>query len=149
MKLKHPLDKVFITQLFGLNPQVYKQFGLKGHNGIDYRTKFIDSPLGKRYVTAAADGVIEEVRYDLKGYGIHIRQRLSDGSLLIYGHLTKPYVALKAKVKAGDRIGLTGNTGFSSGPHLHFEYRPAGWEKNGKNGYGGSIDPLPYFVWLE
>lgn len=142
MKLQWPLDKVFITQFFGANPKVYAQFGLKGHNGIDLRTRYADSPLGHRYVTAAADGVIEEIRHDIAGYGIHIRQRMADGSLIIYGHLAKPYVALKAKVKAGDRIALTDNTGFSSGPHLHFEVRPAPIAAN--NGYAGAVDPLPF-----
>ena len=141
--LKYPLDKVFITQKFGENPDTYKKFGLKGHDGVDFRTRFVDSPLGRRYVTACADGTIEEIRYDIKGYGIHIRQRLWDGSLLIYGHLTKPYVALKAKVKAGDRIALSGNTGFSSAPHLHLEWRPK--DLKPKNGFAGAEDPIAFF----
>lgn len=144
MKLLKPIDKWYITQLFGKNPKIYAKYGLKGHNGIDLRTRFADSPLGRRYVIASADGVIEEVRYDLGGYGVHIRQRLPDGSLLIYGHLTKPYVAIKTKVKAGQRIGLTGNTGASTGPHLHFEFRPAPIQTN--NGYAGAVDPLPFML---
>jgi len=142
MRLIHPIDKVFITQGFGERPKVYAQFGLQGHDGLDYRTRFIDSPLGHRYVMAAADGVIEEIRYDIKGYGIHIRQRLADGSLLIYGHLSKPYIGLKQKVKAGDRIALTGNTGFSTASHLHFEVRPAPIQAN--NGYAGAVDPKQF-----
>lgn len=148
MKLQHPIDKQYITQVFGARPEVYKQFGLKGHNGIDYRTRYIDSPLGRRYITAAADGVIREVRYDLKGYGIHVRIDHPDGSLTIYGHLTKPYVIKGQKVKAGERIGLSGNTGFSSAPHLHFEYRPKGWEKS-NNGFAGAVDPLPFLPPLK
>ena len=146
MKLLHPLDKVVITQGFGLNPQIYKQFGLKGHDGLDYRTRFVDSPLGRRYVTAAADGVVEIVRADAAGYGTHIRLRHQDGSMTIYGHLTKSYVSKGDKVVAGQRIALSGNTGFSTAPHLHFEYRPAGWEKNTNNGYAGAVDPLPFIV---
>jgi len=142
--LFYPIDKIYITQKFGERPEVYKQFGLKGHNGVDFRTRFIDSPLGKRYVTAAAEGYVEEVRYDVNGYGIHIRLRHLDGSMTIYGHLTKPYVSRNDKIKAGQRIGLTGNTGFSSGAHLHFEYRPAGWENNKGNGYAGAVDPIPF-----
>lgn len=142
LTLQHPLDKVYITQKFGERPEVYKQFGLAGHDGIDYRTMYLDSPLGRRYVTAAADGTIEEIRYDIAGYGVHIRQRLDDGTLLIYGHLTKPYVALKSFVKAGQQIALTGNTGFSSAPHLHFEVRPSPLKS--KNGYAGAVDPLQF-----
>lgn len=143
-RFRYPLDKVFVTQKFGERPEVYKQFGLKAHNGVDFRTRFIDSPLGRRYVTACADGVIEEIRYDIRGYGTHIRQRLVDGSLLIYGHLTKPYVGIKDKVIAGQRIALTGNTGFSSAPHLHLEWRPSPLKPD--NGYAGAVDPLPFFV---
>ena len=145
MQLLKPIDRWVVTQEFGANPKVYKQFGLKGHNGIDLRTRFVDSPLGRRYVVAAHDGVVETVRVDIKGYGTHIRLRGKDGCLTIYGHLTKPYVQIGDKVKGGDRIGLTGNTGFSTAPHLHFEYRPAGWEKS-KNGYAGAVDPLPFIV---
>mgnify|MGYP003553134487 FL=1 len=144
MKLLYPLDKIFVTQKFGANPGVYSRFNLDGHNGVDFRTRFIDSPLGRRYVTASADGTIEIVRADAGGYGTHIRIRHSDGSMTIYGHLTKSYVSKGDRVKAGQRIGLTGNTGFSSGPHLHWEYRPAGWEKNTNNGYAGAVDPLRF-----
>ena len=146
MKLLKPLDKWYVTQPFGGNPQVYGKFGLKGHNGIDLRTRFVDSPLGHRYVTASHEGIIEVVRADASGYGTHIRLRGTDGCMSIYGHLSKSYVSKDQKVKAGERIGLTGNTGFSSGPHLHMEYRPSGWEKKTKNGFAGAVDPLPFFI---
>ena len=127
-----------------MNPQIYARFGMKGHDGIDLRTRFLDSPLGHRYVTAAGDGICE-VRLDgASGYGNHVRIHHSDGSMTIYGHLAKAYVYQKQVVKAGQRIGLSGNTGFSSGPHLHFEYRPAGCDVN--NGYFGAVDPLPFIV---
>lgn len=134
--LYHPLDRVYITQEFGARPAVYKQFGLKGHNGVDYRTRFMDSPLGKRYVSSCADGVVKEVRWDVRGYGVHIRIEHEDG-LSLYGHLTKPYVQKGDKVKAQQIIGLTGNTGFSSAPHLHFEWRPYPIKSN--NGYAGAM----------
>lgn len=143
--LYHPLDTVYITQGFGARPDVYRPMGLKGHNGRDYRTRFIDSPLGRRYVSAAADGVVETVRWDTRGYGVHVRIRHADGSLTIYGHFTKPYVQKGDKVKAQQIIGLSGNTGFSSAPHLHFEFRPAGWE-NSANGYAGAVDPSPFML---
>lgn len=146
MKLLLPLDKWVITQSFGANPQIYARFGLKGHNGVDARVRFLDSPLGRRYVMAAAPGVVEVVRADAGGYGTHIRLRHPDGSMTIYGHLTKSYVSKKDQVMAGQRIGLTGNTGFSSGPHLHFEYRDSGWENHRNDGWGGATDPTPYFI---
>lgn len=144
-KLAWPIDKVYITQRFGERPEVYKIFALKGHNGIDFRTRFIDSPLGRRYITAAAEGVVEVVRDDRsKGYGLHIRIRHQDKSMTIYGHLSKTYVRQGQSVASGSRIGLSGNSGFSSAPHLHFEYRPTGWEKKTSNGFAGAVDPLPF-----
>lgn len=144
LKLLLPIDKVFITQKFGERPAYYRKYGLPGHNGVDFRTRFIDSPLGRRYVTASADGVIDVIRNDKGGYGTHIRQRMADGSLLIYGHLTKAYVSNKQIVKAGQRIGLTGNTGDSSGPHLHWEYRLPGWEKSSAAEYWNAVDPMKF-----
>ena len=141
-----PLDKVFITQAFGERPAVYAKFGLKAHNGLDFRTRFIDSPLGRRYVSAAQDGIVETVRLDIKGYGTHIRLRHADGSMTLYGHLTKPYVQKGDKVLAQQIIGLSGNTGFSSAPHLHFELRQAHWEDHKTNGYAGAVDPAPYML---
>lgn len=144
MKLFYPIDKIYITQKFGEKPNVYAKFGLNGHNGVDFRTRFFDSPLGRRYVTASAPGVVEIVRADAGGYGTHIRLRHSDGSMTIYGHLTKSYVSKNDCVMARQRIGLTGNTGFSSGPHLHWEYRDVGWESYRNSGWGGACDPIPF-----
>ena len=140
--LLKPLDKWFVTQPFGANPQIYSRFGMKGHDGIDLRTRFIDSPLGHRPVMAAADGWCE-VRMDgASGYGNHVRIHHPDGSLTIYGHLLKPYVWQKEIVKAGQKIGLSDNSGFSTGAHLHFELRLPDCDI--RNGYFGAVDPLPF-----
>lgn len=140
--MKYPIDKIFITQRFGENPQVYGQFGMKGHNGVDFRTRFVDSPLGRRYITAAMDGVVIEVGNQGKtGYGVFVRLQHQGTEQTIYGHLTKPYVVKGQKVKAGERVGLSGNTGFSSGPHLHFGWRPDKWLKNYNNGFKGYANP--------
>jgi len=140
--LIHPLDKVYITQKFGEHPAVYKKFGMKGHDGIDYKTRYVDSPLARRYVTAAHSGTVVEVREDKTGYGTHIRLYKKGLGLTIYGHLTRSYVSKGQIVKVGERIGLTGNTGFSSGPHLHFEFRKEPLKAD--NGYYGAVDPLLY-----
>jgi len=135
-----PLDKVFITQSFGVNPAIYAKYGMKGHDGIDLRVRFVDSPLGRRYIKASRDGWCE-CRWDRTGYGYHVRVHHPDGALTIYGHMSKILVANKQIVKQGQHIGLTGTTGFSSGPHLHFEVRPPNC--NVKNGFAGAVDPIP------
>lgn len=143
--LRWPLDKRVVTQNFGENPKVYQPMGLKAHSGVDFRTRFVDSPLAHREVYAARDGKVEVVRDDKKaGYGLHVRIRHTDGSLTIYGHLYVAQVAKDQPVVEGQVIGLSGNSGFSSGPHLHFEYRPGNADT--KNGYAGAIDPLPLLM---
>jgi murein DD-endopeptidase MepM/ murein hydrolase activator NlpD len=58
--------------------------------------------------------------------------------MTIYGHLSKTIVAKGQIVKAGQLLGYTGNTGFSSAPHLHWEMRPLPLKSN--NGYAGAAD---------
>lgn len=139
---KLPLDKIYITQRFAENPQFYKKYGIPGHNGLDFRTKFSDTPLGKRYIYAVDDGkVIKVVIAKLGGYGTYVTLQHKDGSITIYGHQYVPKVKLGQVVLAGAIIGISDNTGDSSGPHLHLGYKPPKW--NPKNGYNGYVDPLP------
>lgn len=86
------------------------------HTGVDYPV-----PVGTQ-VYAVSDGVIANANWG-KAYGKQVVQELPDGSFVIYAHLSKTQVAPGTKVKLGDKIGLSGNTGNSSGPHLHFERR--------------------------
>ncbi len=153
-----PIDACYITQGFGENPQYYKKYGMPGHNGTDFRTRFFPgqninsynkailkeygySWLGKREIYSVADGVIEQARYDRNGYGTHIRLRLKTGELVIYGHLQSILVKKGAIVAGGVRIALSDNTGDSTAPHLHFEVRPT--TGNAAN-YYGAVDPMPY-----
>ena len=101
----------------------------KGHKGIDYAL-----PLGTP-VLAAADGIVERAGVDNTGYGnmILIRHLWNDGT--VYAHLRNWSVQVGQKVKAGEIIGYSGNTGNSTGPHLHFEYRTV------CNDYKSAIDP--------
>lgn len=101
------------------------------YGGIDYAV-----PNGTEIV-AGFDGTVE-VRKQPDGYGNHIRLKSADGHTLVYGHLRDMVVANGAKVKQGDLLGYTDNTGFSSGPHLHFELR---------NPAGKPIDPESYLVY--
>jgi len=149
--LLQPIDKVYITQPFGVNPQMYAKYGMRGHNGIDYRTRFIDSPLGRRYVTAPKDGTIIELGNEGKaGYGIFVRmegRKHPDGNEQhVFGHLKKWYVIFGQKVKMGELIALTDNTGASTGSHLHWGWRPAGWKKSYRNGFKGYEDQSKFII---
>jgi GH25 family lysozyme M1 (1,4-beta-N-acetylmuramidase) len=144
-----PIDKVYITQKFGENPAMYARYGMKGHNGIDFRTRFIDSPLGKRYVTAPQSGVITEIRdQGASGYGKYVRmecEKDKDGNEQhIFAHLKKAYVYIGQQIEQGDLIALTDNTGASTGSHLHWGYRPPGWKRIYDNGFKGYIDQINF-----
>lgn len=143
--MKYPLKKIQITQKFGSNSQMYKQFRLKGHNGIDFRTRFDDTPKGRCYVYAAKQGTVIAVGNEGKrGYGKFIRIQHYKDEQTVYAHLHTAKVKVGQKVKTGELIGITDNTGFSTGPHLHFGFRPWNWKQLTKNGYSGYVDPLPF-----
>lgn len=138
----HPIDPVFITQEFGGNPAVYQQFGLKGHNGLDYRTKYPDSKTGKRAVRAPYWGTVTAIGDEKKaGYGKFIRIQFTDLSSCVLAHLDSVSIKVGDKVNPGDTIAISDNTGFSSAAHLHFGFRPANFDAT--NGFSGYVNQLP------
>lgn len=144
-----PLDKIHITQFFGndfiINGKwAYKSMGMKGHNGIDFRVRFTDSPLGRRYITPIFKGKVIAAGWD-DGYGWHVRVQHRGNSQTIYGHgHRKPYVSVGDEVTEETVILLSGSTGFSTAPHLHLGLRPENYDYN--NGYFGYVDPMPYLL---
>ncbi len=135
MPLRKPFDGNYrITQLFGKNPQNYTQFGLKGHEGIDYGL-----PNGVA-ILAAYDGTVAEAG-EQKQYGNYVKLVHAWGET-VYAHLEKLSVAEGDKVKAGDVLGHSDNTGNSTGAHLHFGMRLNPFSRN--DGWAGFSDPLPY-----
>jgi murein DD-endopeptidase MepM/ murein hydrolase activator NlpD len=98
------------------------------HTGIDMAV-----PVGTE-VIAVADGKIEPANWG-KSYGIQAVQKVA-GGWVIYAHLSELDVKPGQEVKKGQKIGKSGNTGNSSGPHLHFEMRD-----NIRWSAGTDIDP--------
>lgn len=138
-----------ITQRFGANYNHYKGMGWKiGHSGLDIRTKTSTFPSGiGTPIVAVRGGTIRYAGWhfyangEKTGYGIAIEIDHTDGTRTLYGHLSKVHVKKGQKVSAGERIADGGNTGNSSGPHLHFEL----WKPPfNTNGVWGRIDPTPY-----
>jgi Peptidase family M23 len=99
------------------------------HAGID-----IAGPIGTP-VVSAADGVIVSSSYQGGGYGNVIDVQHSDGSMTRYGHNSRLIASVGQTVKQGQHIADMGNTGRSTGPHLHFEIHPNG---------GNTVNPLAY-----
>lgn len=98
-----------------------KTQGLHGHNGIDF-----GSPVGTPVLAAAAGSVIiaRSSGYN-GGYGLYIVVNHANGTQTLYSHLSGVGVSVGDKVEKGQVIGKVGNSGKSTGPHLHFEIRGA------------------------
>ncbi len=103
-------------------------FGEDGHSGLDIMG-YTGQP-----VTAAGSGVVTNLVQSDAGYGWRIDVDHGGGIVTLYAHLSEFNVSLGDRVSAGQRIGSVGNTGLSTGPHLHFEVRTA----------GHPVDPLDY-----
>lgn len=105
------------------NRKVNSVFGprwKRQHEGLDVKVYIGDT------IRAAFDGKVRICRYEGRGYGYYIVIRHPNGLETLYGHLSKQIVKKDQIVRAGEPIGLGGNTGRSSGSHLHFETRLLG-----------------------
>ncbi len=111
-----------LTQRFG---------GAGGHPGID-----LGAPMGTQVVAAHA-GTVIYAGWE-SGYGNFVQILHANNVVTCYAHLSRIDVRVGQQVDTGQQLGLEGSTGFSTGPHLHFEVR-----LNGQN--GAKIDPL---AWL-
>lgn len=90
------------------------------HKGLDIKVYIGDT------IRAAFSGKVRIVRYEARGYGKYVVIRHPNGLETIYGHMSKQLVRENQEVRAGEPIGLGGNTGRSTGSHLHFETRLCG-----------------------
>jgi len=126
-----PLKNARLTSSYGyrIHPITKKR---KFHRGMDLKAKM------RTPVKATANGVVVYVRTRDRGdFGRVIKIQHSFGFMTIYAHLNKSNVKLGDVIRKGDVIGLTGNSGRSSGPHLHYEVR-----------YGGKIlNPRDFIKW--
>ena len=107
--------------------KVTSQFGIRNrrmHNGIDLKVQTGDT------IRSAFSGKIRLKGYERRGYGYYLVIRHPNGLETVYGHLSAFLVSENEIVKAGQPIGLGGNTGRSTGSHLHFETRFLGQALN-------------------
>lgn len=105
-----PTTNTKITDIFGYRPRRRRV-----HQGLDIKVQTGDT------IYAAFDGKVRITNYQRRGYGHYVVVRHNNGIETLYAHLSKKLVKVNQNVKAGDPIGLGGNTGRSSGSHLHFE----------------------------
>lgn len=132
---EYKLTQTWANELIIDGKPYYAQWGYKGHNGVDYGLPF------RTQVIAPHNGKIIEASYDPNGYGNYVKiENDKEGSIL--AHLDVVEVKVGFQLLEGDKIGLSGNSGASTGPHLHWGYYR--FPRDRQNGYGGTIDPAPY-----
>ncbi len=111
-----PLKGYAINSAFGLR-RLAGEARARQHKGVD-----IAAPQGTS-VFVACEGEVIRTGYDAGGYGRFIEVRHPNGMSTLYAHLSRIDVARGDRLGSGERIGLVGSTGRSTGPHLHFEVR--------------------------
>jgi murein DD-endopeptidase MepM/ murein hydrolase activator NlpD len=123
-----------ITSGFGIVRNLLNAKGLKTasygkpHGGVDFGVGE-GTP-----IYAVKDGDVSPITSDPNGFGNYVSINHPDGKTSFYGHMSKVAATPGGKVKAGDVVGYSGNSGNSTGPHLHFEVRDGATK----------IDPLAY-----
>ena len=114
-----PLAKHIITQLFGSTVDSKRLYTSGTHNGVDFGT-----PVGTPVKAVMAGTVIGTGNTDLQSgcysFGKWVMVSHANGLSTMYGHFSSISVKQGDVVAAGDLLGLSGNTGYSTGPHLHF-----------------------------
>ena len=118
-----PTDGGFISSPFGGRPNPFSGYGRDWHPGIDIAVDY-GTP-----VYASAAGYVQQAGW-YGGYGKYIRLGHDFGYETAYGHMSRLAVSAGSFVKKGEVIGYVGSTGYSTGPHLHFEVLKYGEQVN-------------------
>lgn len=144
---KYKLSDIFendypVTQKYGVNASYYKQFGFAGHEGVDYAT-----PVGVNILCPFEKGIIiRDVDAPVDAYGGHLVVWDPIQKVAVwYCHLSKNNASIGQEFSRGQIMGQTGNTGNSSGPHLHANFCETDENKNRlntNNGYKGFLNIL-------
>ncbi len=102
-------------------PGAVRTQGIHGYNGVDYGAA-VGTPI---YAVANGDVIVSKTSGYNGGYGLYVVVKHPNGTQTLYAHLSKVAVGVGASIGQGEVIGYLGNSGRSTGPHLHFEVRGA------------------------
>ncbi len=144
IKFQHlPLKNIEVTSNYGMRNMTLNGNYYWWHNGVDFKTN-IGTP-----IYAVSSGTVKEAKNNIGGYGLYVA--IDHGKFgTLYAHLSKIEVTSGKNVNAGDIIGYSGNTGASTGPHLHFELRSCEyknfWDRAycDKTVFMQTVDPMLY-----
>lgn len=115
----------------------------KFHAGMDFTAK-VGTP-----IHATGDGKVIFAEYATNGYGMHVIIDHGYDYQTLYAHMSKIDVKKGQQVKRGDELGLIGNTGLSSGPHLHYEVHKGGEPVDPVNFFFNDLSPQEYAMMIE
>ncbi|HAT73430.1 MAG: Peptidase M23 [Candidatus Moranbacteria bacterium GW2011_GWF2_36_839] len=144
----YPVSSVRITQGYGMTSYAKRgAYGGKPHNGVDFGLS-----TGNNIFTAKGGKVVGIGNNGKYAYGKWVAVDHNDGLLTLYGHLSSQLVSKGSTLKIGDKIGKSGNTGNSTGPHLHFSVFTSKSFETVQSKYvkglmipvGASINPMKY-----
>lgn len=113
------------------------------HEGMDF-TASVGTP-----IYATGNGIVERADAKSKGYGNHVRIDHGFGYTTLYAHMSEMKVRPGQRVSRGEVIGYVGNTGKSSGPHLHYEVHKNGQPVNPINYYFSDLSPEEYDLMIQ
>lgn len=128
-----PVKGYRVNSRFGLR-KLTIEAKARAHKGVD-----IAAPQGTSVYTTA-EGRVVRAGFQAGGYGNFIEIKHPNGLSSVYAHLSRVDVQVGQAVSSDDRIGLVGSTGYSTGPHLHFEVRRNGAQVNPAKVVGQDFD---------
>lgn len=129
--------KSYMSSVFGARS--HPVLGIRRfHKGVDFAMK------PGHAVYASGDAVVEKIKIEMRGYGRQIILDHGFGYKTRYAHLKNIYVAEGMKVRRGEMIATTGNSGISSGPHLHYEVIYKGRNVNPQNYFDRDMSVSQY-----
>ncbi len=140
-----PVAKKDLTRVasgFGMRLHPILKIRMK-HTGMDFT-----APTGTP-IYATGDGIVEKVKTARGGYGKHVIIGHGYGYQTLYAHMHNFNVRRGQKIKRGDIIGYVGNTGRSTGPHLHYEVIKDNAKINPVNFYSNDLSPEEYELMIE
>ncbi len=135
-------ENVLLASGFGMRADPFRKSHRVRHKGVDLSPK---NRKDGEPIYATGDGVVEKVAYQRRGYGYYVLINHGFGYKTRYAHLTKDLLVHEGQVvKKGQQIAFMGNTGRSTGSHLHYEVIFMGEHQNPINYYNRDILPEEY-----